>query len=533
MIPSAPMTSAPDDPTAASLTSGPAPTLTLTDPETPPGQPPVAYGRIAAHGMAWVGISAVVGKAASFVAQIALGYLLTRADFALFATAVAFCGIFLSANCGGVHKILVQRGEEVDQLAGPLFRLALLINGLIALALLVAAPFAARFYHEPHLVWLIAIMATFVLLGTPSVIQTYRLNIGLQLSTTARIAAASSVLRQGSSIVFGLARLGAASLALPMIVASLFEWVATARKAGPIPRGRPLTRALAREVLMSSRWIIFGTLAIAFSINGDYLVIGRLKDKDVLGVYFFGFQLTVSIAAPFATTVLSVLAPTLAKLKEPERRRRAYLRATRLLAFVAAPPCVAMALLAFPAVHIIWRGKWDASVPVSQVMALTLIIALFVPLATATYEAYGYWRLRAALLVADGAGVVVSAAIGCHLGSTATIAICVGLNRLLIGVIQGVAAARVTGTPALAFLRELLPPILTVVAAGVAVHLLFTQAFPLHNPWLLGFVEAASFGLLLLALALTALRPHFTDALEVTGLIRRIPASVVRGFRLR
>ena len=75
-------------------------------------------------------------------------------------------------------------------------------------------------------------------------------------------------------------------------------------------------------VLRDSRWIMLTTLAGILAINGDYLAISLLQSKEILGVYYFGFQLTFSMAILFTNGVEAIMMPTFSHLEHDQERQK-------------------------------------------------------------------------------------------------------------------------------------------------------------------------------------------------------------------
>ena len=65
---------------------------------------------------------------------------------------------------------------------------------------------------------------------------------------------------------------------------------------------------------------MLSALATSLVVNGDYLVIGALEDKAIVGVYFFGFQLTVAVFSMFTLSLRSVFIPSFIALGDDRRR---------------------------------------------------------------------------------------------------------------------------------------------------------------------------------------------------------------------
>jgi PST family polysaccharide transporter len=103
---------------------------------------------------------------------------------------------------------------------------------------------------------------------------------------------------------------------------------------------------------------------------GDYVVLGRFHPDAVVGIYYFAFNLSLQTAMVLALNLDGVLMPVLSKLKgEPVRQREAFLSAARAIALVGIPVCLLQAVVAGPAIRLVFDPKWYAAIPVLQVLS--------------------------------------------------------------------------------------------------------------------------------------------------------------------
>ena len=128
-------------------------------------------------------------------------------------------------------------------------------------------------------------------------------------------------------------------------------------------------------------------LASALTINGDYLAISLLQSKELLGVYFFGYQLSLALVALVTSSLDTVMMPTFSALGgEPSRQTELFMRGIRLLAVASTFACFGLALAAPALIHGLWAGKWDEAIPVVQILSLAMPVRLMIPLCRAMLE---------------------------------------------------------------------------------------------------------------------------------------------------
>jgi O-antigen/teichoic acid export membrane protein len=399
----------------------------------------------AARGAAWLGGSAVLAKALAAAAQVALGWLLAPDDFAVYALAISLGVLVVVLRNGGTLRVLIQQGTRLAELARPVARIALGFNLIAASGLLAVAPAAADFYDEPRLVPLVALVALSLPLSGYAGVHHARLSIALRFQVAAKVDLASVAFKQVLTVGLALAGAGVYSFVLPLVAGSLFDWLLLRAVAGELPRSRRRTVEVFREIFPAARWSMVSLPATTLYMQGDYLVVGRLQ-PSVLGAYFFGFQLTASLAQVIAQAVMRVMLPALVRLEgSPERQAAGYIQAVQYLLFFSATAGAGFALVAEPLVHLVWAGKWNDAVPAAQMFALALPFLLLNPLAVSTLEARGRWRALSWLLWLHAGSTLLAAAIGSGAGTVAGVAAWVAGQHAVNGVVQYVLAGRALG----------------------------------------------------------------------------------------
>ncbi len=428
----------------------------MTDSRTP-------LSGLAATGMLWVSVGTVASKLASLGAQLVLGWVLSTEDFALYAIAISWSTIVLALRNAGTQRFLIQKGSSYDEFASICFKIALLFNGIGFVLLALAAPALSQLYESNSLNVIIWIIALSLPLNTASLIFQAKLSSELNFGKLTRINIWSALLRHGSMAAFALMGFGPISFVLPLIVIAGFETVAGWYMVGAWPPNRRLTWQAMRGVLQASRWVMLTSLAGILVMNGDYLAISLLQTKETLGIYYFGFQLSFSLAALFTNGVEAVMMPAFSRLhNDQERQKVAFFKAARVLMLGATLACFALVLAANPLIHGLWGGKWDSAIQVVQLLALSLPIKLVMPLCRTLMEGRGEWRLVSTLLLADGIGTVLAGGIGAWLGGVMTIAVVVSGYNLVFGLMFcGFVTKRIGGQ-----LGDMFVPVLSTFAFG-------------------------------------------------------------------
>ncbi len=379
-------------------------------PAAPPVAPAPGLGRVAIRGTAYMFAGQVVVKLTALLSLWVLGYYLDEGQFAVWGLALSTVALADCVRDMGAHKVLIQRGAEFDELGSPVFKMGFGFNLAAAAALLGIAPVMARTYDDPVIAWLIVIAALTIPLQSPVTVMRAKLSIDLRFKTLVKLDIATQFVKNGSMILFALLGFGVYSFVLPLVLAVVFNVAAFRWCTGPFPPGRRLTKEHFQTIFAAVKWITLSSFFGALINQGDRLVIGKFELKDDVGVYFFAFQLIFSTVVIFGSGMIGVFMPTLSKLADdPARRALVYQRMLRVSSVVFSGVSILALIVSGPAIHLLWQGRWDAAIPVAQVMSVSLSLYLLGPVAMSLIESAGRWHFRAGLMCGEMVGVLVAA----------------------------------------------------------------------------------------------------------------------------
>lgn len=483
----------------------------------PPASPGQGLGRVAIRGTAYMFAGQVLVKLTALVGLWVLGYYLDEEQFAVWGFALSTVALADCVRDMGAHKVLIQRGGEFDELGSPVFKMGFGFNLAAAVVLMGIAPVMARVYDDPRIAWLIVIAALTIPLQSPVTVMRAKLSIDLRFKTLVQLDIAMQFVKNGSMILLAILGFGVYSFVLPLVLMALFNIAAFRWCAGPFPPRHKLTKEHFQTIFSAVKWITLSSFFGALINQGDRLVIGWFEIKDVVGVYFFAFQLIFSTVVIFGSGMIGVFMPTLSKLADdPARRAQVYRRMLRVSAVVFSAVSIVALIVSGPAIHLLWQGRWDAAIPVAEVMSVSLSLYLLGPVAMSLIEASGRWHFRAALMCTEMVGVLIGAGVGAWLGGLVAIAVCVVSVKAVMGVVQCVVAGRFTGIGPGEVIGPLAGPVLLALASGSVCYF--------GSYWLLPgqAILAAAGGMVVFAAlyagGLRLLMPqHFQEMLGVAG----------------
>lgn len=379
----------------------------LADPDRP-----ATLARTIGGGASWLLLGTIASKIATTVAQVVLGWLLTQADFGLFATAAAVGSFVGILRDGGATTILVQRGaKEYQSIAGPLFWLCFAMNSSAALLMVALAYPLEAWTDKPGLASLLLVMALATPIQVPGAFLHRKLQVEMRFGAYTQILTISAILRQVATIALAFMGFGAMSFAWPWVICAVYEAIATYRLASDAPWKRAGHPREWIRFLRDGIWIMVGSAANLMLDLGVFLVLGLMVVKEVVGIFWFAFQITAQMAVLLGFAMQQILTPVMAKLNaEPERKAEAIVRALRAQMLIGSIACVGLGVAMDPLEKMVWHGKWDAAVVPVMILGVFFPWRITFGLTTAVLQGAGKYKYHSIATLIEGLCLIAATA---------------------------------------------------------------------------------------------------------------------------
>lgn len=342
-------------------------------------------GRGVLIGSAWMIGAKVVVNTAALVSTIILARILTPNDFGLVAIATAV-GVVVSLVTEMSLSNALLKNDAPDEAD---FDTAWSMNFLrgIGLAVVLTAlawPLALA-YDDARLaavLIVIAITATIRALENPHMVTFRRaLNFrpDFQLEVTEKIASVAVAI--ALAIIFR----SFWALVLGNLFAVLARVALSYLKRPYQPR---FTLERWRSLMSFSVWLTLAQTVKTLTERSVPLIIGAFLPTMAVGQYSLGERLASMPIRELIGTLSVTLFPAFSRMNDdPDRLRRAYIRAQGMTSLLAMPMGFGMAAIAEPLVPFLIGAKWLPAVPVIQAVAIAssiLAVQNGLPLAMAT-----------------------------------------------------------------------------------------------------------------------------------------------------
>lgn len=346
-----------------------------------------AFGDRVRSAVIWRSGSQILAQIITWGSTLVVIRLLDPSDYGLFAMTQVVLAFLAFLNGYGFASALVQSDSLDPFRIRQAFGLLLLLNALLAAIQFFGAPIAAAYYGHDQVADLLRVQALMFLatpfIALPEVMMSRALDFRRQAVVNLLAALAGAGTALGCALAgYGVWTLVYAPIALfwtraigLTLVARLLVWPSFDF------RGCGQIIGFGSAILASQFfWLI--------QSQADVFIAGRRFEPHALGLYAEALFLAQIFMAKFVPPLNEVAFPAYARIKDdPAAVRWSFLKTVRLLMLVAAPFYCGLAVVAGPAVEMLFGVKWLGMVPYIQLLSLALLLMtvqiLFAPVTNA------------------------------------------------------------------------------------------------------------------------------------------------------
>jgi O-antigen/teichoic acid export membrane protein len=451
-----------------------------------PASAPISLRQRAVEGVAWAGAQSVLSRIVMLVAQIILGWLLTPAEFGISALAGTISALAWSFENFGSDEVLVQRGRTILKWEKAVFCVSVGAALLTLCVLILLGPLVAQLFNEPQIAWLIYLSGGGILISSTCTVSFARMCAALDFRWLNGMNLFVVVVGQLATVLFALTGFGAASFFLATLVQQTVRAILVLHRAPPRFAGKLNLRQI-KAVIGRSTYVFFSRISEAILAQADYFILGLFAATGVVGIYTFAFRLAAVPVRIVATNLRNVLMPTLTALKgDVARQDRASLDAAEILAYTVTPLCLFQAAIAETALLLLFGEKWQASVPILQILSIGLAAEAILSIARARMSALGEFARAMRIACLSVVAFVIMVSIGASIGRDIGAATAVALFSLIVSPVVFFHVFKIEGGWPKAWFEIYLRPMLTAGAPALVAFALVQSLEKVAGPLLTG-----------------------------------------------
>jgi len=305
----------------------------------------------------------------TYVTSIFVARLLSPSEFGLVGMAGVFTGFAAVFTDFGIGAAIIHQPEVTDEQLDAAFLMTTVVGAFLTVFFVLAAPAVAAFFHRDQVVAITRVGAIGFLTGSIGIVPRALLQRRMEIKKLVLLDVGPNLAAGILSIVLALGGAGVWALVLPLLFSisamSLLPFLAC----GWRPSMTRNLRAL-RPLLRVSMHLLGFNVINYWSRNVDNMLLGRVSGERELGFYTRAYTLMLLPVSQIGGIFGGVM-PALARMQDDSARaKRSFMRVEAVIATVAFPAMVGLAVTAVPFVRTVYGAKWLPMAPVLQVLAI-------------------------------------------------------------------------------------------------------------------------------------------------------------------
>ena len=340
-------------------------------------------------GVFYTGISKYAGVVISLIITAILSRLLTPDDFGIVAIATVIISFFGVISDLGIAPAIVQdkilSKHDINNLFSFTFWLSLVISSLFFLS----AGLIGRYYDSHQLVTICRILSLSLFFNTINTVPNALLYRNKEFKFLAKRTLLVQFITGLIAVLAAIYGAGIYALLINPVLSAIFIYIITFRR---FPQKLLTTLGLGtlKKIFAYSFYQFLFNLINYFSRNLDKLLIGRFMGMSPLGYYEKSYRLMMLPLQNITHVITPVMHPILSDYQDDVKYLEvAYLKIVRVMAFIGFPLSVFLHFTARELMLILFGNQWLPSVPVFEILALTVGIQIVLSTSGSIFQAAG------------------------------------------------------------------------------------------------------------------------------------------------
>lgn len=344
----------------------------------------MGYKHVAFKALSWASILRFSTRGIALAQLAILARLLTPLQFGYFGIASLLLAFLEILTETGINIFLIQEKGDIRKYLNSAWFVSILRGIILAICILIAAPFIASFFSAPEaidIIFAIAIVPFIRGFINPAIIlyqkeltfdKEFRLRFVLYTVNAIVSIGAAYLTRSAMSFVYGL------------IASALIEVILSFILFSEKPRF-VYEKKRVFKVLRKGWWVTLTGIFSYFAENGNNIVVGRILGTSALGVFQIAYKFSTLTISEITNVVNQVVFPVYVKFADDTKRLlRAFLKVSAFSTLAALLSGGIIFFYADPIVRLTVGDQWLAAIPVMYILSiygiLRTIFGNFAPL---------------------------------------------------------------------------------------------------------------------------------------------------------
>lgn len=336
------------------------------------------------RGVFWSAVEKYSGLVVSIIVSMVLARLLTPAEYGVVAVATVIITFLQIFGTIGIGPAIIQK-DLTQSDVNSIFTFSLSLGVALALLFFAASGPIASFYANDLLIPVCQILCIQVFFASANVVPNALMAKNKRFKDIARRTLTLQISSGMLSVLAAWKGAGVYALLISPVITSVGMFLWNRRFYKVNIDWRYNLEPVKRIFSYSSYQFLFEFVNY-FSRNLDKLIIGRLMNVDMLGVYEKAYRLMQLPMQNVTSVINPVLQPVLRDLQDDKADLgRKYVKIVRFVATLSFPIGVILAFMSHEVIRFFYGTQWDAAIPVFTILALSLPLQMILSTSGSIY----------------------------------------------------------------------------------------------------------------------------------------------------
>jgi lipopolysaccharide exporter len=322
-----------------------------------------------AGGIAWMTAARIGVRSLGLISTMILARLLAPSDFGLIAMAMTIVAMLETLTQFGFETPLIHKQNTSRDDFDTAWTLNILLAALVATAIALLAPLAARFFNEPRVETILYFVAAgnfFLAFQNIGTVQ-FRKQLNFSRDFSLQIAQKVAMLAVTIPLAFWLRSYWA--LVAGMVAGNVAAVIVSYWFMPYRPR---FCLRSWRELYGYSKWLQVNSMLRYVRDRGYILIMGRALDAGGMGIFSVAKEIGSTVPNTLVAPLNRAVLPGYSRIAhDPIQLRDGYKSMLGMVALVAIPASVGVAALAGLIVPVALGAKWLSAVPLVAILGLS------------------------------------------------------------------------------------------------------------------------------------------------------------------
>ena len=326
----------------------------------------------AVSGVKWTSFSSFITSSLQLIQLAFLGRFIEPSDFGLMAMVMVVIGFAQLFADMGISNAIIHRQNTTHQELSSLYWLNIFSGLIIFFIIWFLSPTISCFYKEIRLINFLRITGLIFLIVPFGQQFQILFQKDLKFAVLAKVEIFSSTINTLITVSFAYAGHGVYSLIIGQIAGTFFRTIYLVSAGWK--KWRPSFIYSHKEVKKFMRFGLYqmGERCLRyFTMNVDYLLIGRLLGPESLGLYSVAYQLMMKPIQIFNPVITKVAFPIFAKIQNNDSQlRNGYLQVIEIIALICMPVYFGMHAVSDSLIPLLLGHGWTNAVPIFNILVI-------------------------------------------------------------------------------------------------------------------------------------------------------------------